>query len=66
MDTLNLLYIYYNNLSLQLGSEFDEIGLRGETVSVLGTGDFGRALGSRLVQAGYGVVFGSRDPKRNA
>lgn len=44
----------------------DGRGGGGETVSILGTGDFGRALGARLVQAGYNVVFGSRDPKRNA
>ncbi|XP_030639430.1 metalloreductase STEAP4 [Chanos chanos] len=33
------------------------------TVCIFGTGDFGRSLGMRLLQAGYGVVFGSREPK---
>uniref|UniRef100_A0A4W5LI83 STEAP family member 4 n=1 Tax=Hucho hucho TaxID=62062 RepID=A0A4W5LI83_9TELE len=33
-----------------------------ERVSVFGTGDLGRSLGLRLLQAGYGVVFGSRRP----
>ena len=31
-------------------------------VTVLGTGDFGRALTKRLSLAGYDVVIGSRDP----
>ncbi|KAG7469995.1 hypothetical protein MATL_G00134960 [Megalops atlanticus] len=33
------------------------------TICIFGTGDFGRSLGLRLLQAGYGVVFGSRNPK---
>ncbi|KAL2084155.1 hypothetical protein ACEWY4_019673 [Coilia grayii] len=36
------------------------------TVCIFGTGDFGRSLGLRLLQAGYEVVFGSRDPKNNS
>ncbi|XP_012693013.2 metalloreductase STEAP4-like [Clupea harengus] len=35
------------------------------TVCIFGTGDFGRSLGLRLLQAGYEVVFGSRDPKNS-
>ncbi|NXN27057.1 STEA4 Metalloreductase, partial [Nycticryphes semicollaris] len=31
-----------------------------ETVCIFGTGDFGRALGHKLIQCGYPVVFGSR------
>ena len=34
------------------------------TVSILGTGDFGRALGKPLLQAGFAVVYGSRHPER--
>ena len=37
-----------------------------EVVAILGSGDFGRALAGRLVQAGYVVNIGSRDPQRNA
>ena len=37
-----------------------------EVIAVLGSGDFGRALAGRLVQAGYVVNVGSRDPQRNA
>ncbi|XP_015709007.1 metalloreductase STEAP4 [Coturnix japonica] len=33
-----------------------------ETVCIFGTGDFGRALGHKLLQSGYPVVFGSRNP----
>lgn len=33
-----------------------------ETVCIFGTGDFGRSLGLRLLQSGYNVVYGSRDP----
>ncbi|XP_076187681.1 metalloreductase STEAP4 isoform X2 [Aptenodytes patagonicus] len=31
-----------------------------ETVCIFGTGDFGRALGHKIIQAGYPLVFGSR------
>ncbi|XP_040287058.1 metalloreductase STEAP4-like isoform X1 [Bufo bufo] len=34
-----------------------------ETVCIFGTGDFGRSLGLKLLQCGYSVVFGSRNPK---
>ena len=33
-----------------------------ETVCIFGTGDFGRALGHKLIQSGYPVAFGSRSP----
>ncbi|XP_075684863.1 metalloreductase STEAP4-like [Rhinoderma darwinii] len=33
-----------------------------ETVCIFGTGDFGRSLGLKLLQCGYSVVFGSRNP----
>ncbi|KAI5092307.1 metalloreductase STEAP4, partial [Silurus meridionalis] len=35
------------------------------TVCIFGTGDFGRSLGLRLLQAGYEVVYGSRNPKNS-
>ena len=37
-----------------------------ETIAVIGSGDFGRALSARLVQAGYNVIIGSRDPQKKA
>ncbi|XP_078091439.1 metalloreductase STEAP4-like [Mustelus asterias] len=36
-----------------------------DTICILGTGDFGRSLGIRLLKSGYPVVFGSRDPKNS-
>lgn len=33
-----------------------------ELLCIFGTGDFGRSLGLRLLQAGYRVVYGSRRP----
>ncbi|XP_074122708.1 metalloreductase STEAP4 [Sminthopsis crassicaudata] len=33
-----------------------------ESVCVFGTGDFGRSLGNKMLQCGYSVVFGSRNP----
>ncbi|XP_076869249.1 metalloreductase STEAP4 [Brachyhypopomus gauderio] len=35
-------------------------------VCIFGTGDFGRSLGFRLLQAGYEVVYGSRHPGNSA
>ncbi|KAH9488985.1 Metalloreductase steap4 [Bulinus truncatus] len=34
-----------------------------EKVSIIGTGNFGRALGKRLINTGYFVTFGSRKPE---
>ena len=36
-----------------------------KNVAIIGTGDFGRALASKMVQAGYKVHIGSRNPNRN-
>ncbi|MGH0169869.1 UNVERIFIED_CONTAM: hypothetical protein FKN15_057912 [Acipenser sinensis] len=36
------------------------------TVCIFGTGDFGRSLGLGLLQAGYSVVFGSRNPQNSS
>lgn len=33
-----------------------------ELLCIFGTGDMGRSLGLRLLQAGYKVVYGSRRP----
>ena len=36
-----------------------------ETIAVIGSGDFGRALAGRMVKAGrYNVVLGSRDSEK--
>ncbi|XP_069815572.1 metalloreductase STEAP4-like isoform X4 [Dendropsophus ebraccatus] len=32
------------------------------SIGIFGTGDFGRSLGSKLMQCGYPVIFGSRNP----
>ncbi|XP_038653868.1 metalloreductase STEAP4-like [Scyliorhinus canicula] len=37
-----------------------------DTICILGTGDFGRSLGIKLLKSGHPVVFGSRDPKNSA
>ncbi|XP_041489460.1 metalloreductase STEAP4 [Microtus oregoni] len=34
-----------------------------ETVCIFGTGDFGKSLGFKMLQCGYAVVFGSRNPQ---
>ena len=36
-----------------------------KNIGIIGTGDFGRALASKMVQAGYRVHIGSRNPDRN-
>ncbi|XP_069811885.1 metalloreductase STEAP3 [Dendropsophus ebraccatus] len=38
----------------------------GDTIGILGTGDFARSLATRLLYSGFKVVVGSRNPKRNA
>ncbi|XP_068091588.1 metalloreductase STEAP4-like isoform X2 [Hyperolius riggenbachi] len=35
---------------------------RGPPVGIFGTGDFGRSLGYKLLQCGYIVIYGSRNP----
>ncbi|XP_018410310.1 PREDICTED: metalloreductase STEAP4-like [Nanorana parkeri] len=32
------------------------------SICILGTGDFGRSLGFKLIQSGFHVIFGSRNP----
>nr|XP_004662336.1 metalloreductase STEAP4 [Jaculus jaculus] len=51
---------YTDALPLTLHSEKQEI------VCVFGTGDFGRSLGFKLLQCGYSVVFGSRNPQMSS
>lgn len=34
-----------------------------DTVCIFGTGDFGRSLAFKMLQCGYAVVFGSRNPQ---
>ena len=36
-----------------------------ESIAIVGSGDFGRALALRLVQSGFIVNIGSRNPQRN-
>uniref|UniRef100_A0A8C0FX65 STEAP4 metalloreductase n=1 Tax=Bubo bubo TaxID=30461 RepID=A0A8C0FX65_BUBBB len=37
-----------------------------ETICIFGTGDFGRALGHKMIQSGYPVVFGSRSTQKSS
>ncbi|XP_008820731.1 metalloreductase STEAP4 [Nannospalax galili] len=37
-----------------------------ETVCIFGTGDFGKSLGIKMLQCGYSVVFGSRNPQMSS
>ncbi|XP_076992270.1 metalloreductase STEAP4 [Tamandua tetradactyla] len=37
-----------------------------ETICIFGTGDFGRSLGFKMLQCGYTVVFGSRNPQKSS
>ncbi|XP_077346969.1 metalloreductase STEAP4-like [Lithobates pipiens] len=51
-----------NNIPLQVHSDPTKRG----AVCIFGTGDFGRSLGYKLLQCGYVVVFGSRNPNFNS
>ncbi|XP_077127923.1 metalloreductase STEAP4-like [Ranitomeya variabilis] len=44
---------------IPLSSDFAE---KHDSICIFGTGDFGRSLGSKLLQSGYSVIFGSRNP----
>ncbi|XP_059822297.1 metalloreductase STEAP3-like isoform X1 [Hypanus sabinus] len=50
-----------------LGKDNDihHYNLQTVTVGILGSGDFARSLASRLICSGYGVIVGSRYPKRS-
>ncbi|XP_007446806.1 PREDICTED: metalloreductase STEAP4 isoform X2 [Lipotes vexillifer] len=37
-----------------------------ETVCIFGTGDFGQSLGLEMLQCGYSIVFGSRNPQMSS
>nr|XP_058930030.1 metalloreductase STEAP4 isoform X2 [Kogia breviceps] len=37
-----------------------------ETVCIFGTGDFGQSLGLEMLQCGYSIVFGSRNPRMSS
>ncbi|XP_053323603.1 metalloreductase STEAP4-like [Spea bombifrons] len=39
---------------------------KGQTVCIFGTGDFGQSLGFKMLQCGYNVVFGSRNPQSSS
>ncbi|XP_067891227.1 metalloreductase STEAP3-like isoform X2 [Heterodontus francisci] len=45
-------------------SEIHNYDLQKIAVGILGTGDFARSLAARLICSGYGVIVGSRHPKR--
>ncbi|XP_015279626.1 PREDICTED: metalloreductase STEAP4 [Gekko japonicus] len=36
-----------------------------QTVCIFGTGDFGRSLGHKMMQCGYTIVYGSRNPENS-
>ncbi|XP_030055868.1 metalloreductase STEAP4 [Microcaecilia unicolor] len=39
---------------------------KSKPVCIFGTGDFGRSLGCKMLQCGYSVVFGSRNPQASS
>ncbi|XP_068091586.1 metalloreductase STEAP4 [Hyperolius riggenbachi] len=48
---------------IPLRSDFTE---KSDSICILGTGDFGRALGFKFLQSGFSVVFGSRNPGKTS
>lgn len=55
-----------NMRNMEMGNLVDNNDPGGSrpTITVLGSGDFGRALTKRLSMAGYDVVIGSRSPEK--
>lgn len=49
--------------ALPLYKNFSE---KQDTICIFGTGDFGRSLGLKMLQCGYSVVFGSRNPRMSS
>jgi predicted dinucleotide-binding enzyme len=44
----------------------DSIAAKTYTIAVIGTGDMGSVLGKKFAGAGHRIVYGSRDPSRDA
>ena len=36
-----------------------------ESIAIIGSGDFGRALALRMIQSNFNVIIGSRNPEGN-
>ncbi|XP_048366209.1 metalloreductase STEAP4 [Sphaerodactylus townsendi] len=51
-----------NTTSMPLTSD---LPIKKQTVCIFGTGDFGRSLGQKMMQCGYSIVFGSRNPQNS-
>ncbi|CAH1266281.1 STEAP3 [Branchiostoma lanceolatum] len=58
--------VHMSAVSVEEGRARDGRDPGRQTVAILGSGDYSRSLAGRLVQAGFTVVVGSRDPDRNA
>ena len=55
-------YKWCDNQDIEMANNQISANESRPAITVLGTGDFGRALTKRLSLAGYDVVIGSRDP----
>ncbi|XP_075683780.1 metalloreductase STEAP4-like isoform X2 [Rhinoderma darwinii] len=47
------------NVMIPLCSDFTD---KHDSICIFGTGDFGRSIGFKMLQSGYSVIFGSRNP----
>ncbi|XP_077159678.1 metalloreductase STEAP4 [Paroedura picta] len=50
----------HSNTAMALTSDMPN---KKQTVCIFGTGDFGRSLGHKMMQCGYTIVYGTRNPK---
>ena len=46
-----------------MDSKTEEQSHKPMTITIIGSGDFGRALSLRMIQCGYKVYIGSRNPE---
>ncbi|XP_075683781.1 metalloreductase STEAP4-like isoform X3 [Rhinoderma darwinii] len=59
MENISQVQKMGTNVMIPLCSDFTD---KHDSICIFGTGDFGRSIGFKMLQSGYSVIFGSRNP----